>query len=163
MTVVHLRRHHPRPRLREPCLQRHQIHAVGGTVTLRAHAGTRHVYFDVADTGIGIPKEARGNLFTAFFRAANAMKGKGTGLGLGITRDLVGRIGGELRWESEEGKGSTFTVVLPLPEHQKAAAVADDRQDSKDTILFVDDNSDLRQYIAMAFGRRYNVVAVTRR
>jgi signal transduction histidine kinase/DNA-binding response OmpR family regulator/ligand-binding sensor domain-containing protein len=132
----------------------------GGTVTLRAHAGTRHVYFDVADTGIGIPKEARGNLFTAFFRAANAMKGKGTGLGLGITRDLVGRIGGELRWESEEGKGSTFTVVLPLPVHQKAVAVADDRQDSKDTILFVDDNSDLRQYIAMAFGRRYNVVAV---
>lgn len=122
----------------------------GGTITLRARAGSRHIYLDVADTGMGVPKAERSKLFAAFYRATNAAKGKGYGLGLNITRDLVNRIGGELRWESEEGKGSTFTVVLPLPEHQKPVISQTDDGESRDTILFVDDNSDLRQYMRMA-------------
>ena len=117
----------------------------GGTITLRAHAGTRHVYLDVADTGMGIPQAERSRLFNAFYRATNAGRGKGYGLGLNITRDLATRIGGELRWDSEEGKGSTFTLVLPLPEHQKTVTEQHDDGGSKDTLLFVDDNSDLRQ------------------
>ena len=133
----------------------------GGTIVLRAHAGRRHVYLDVADTGMGIPREERSRLFAAFYRATNAAQGKGYGLGLNITRDLVGRIGGELRWESEEGRGSTFTLVLPLPEHQQATLHPQNEGESKDTLLFVDDNSDLRQYMSMAFGRKYHVVAVS--
>ncbi len=132
----------------------------GGTITLRAHAGTRHVYLDVADTGMGIPQAERSRLFTAFYRATNAGRGKGYGLGLNITRDLATRIGGELRWDSEEGKGSTFTLVLPLPEHQKTVTEQHDDGGSKDTLLFVDDNSDLRQYMRMAFGQRYHIVTV---
>ena len=131
----------------------------GGYITLRARVGTKHVYFDVADTGKGIPKEERGKLFTAFYRASNAGKGKGYGLGLNITRDLATRLGGKLTWTSEEGKGSTFTLALPLPEHQQWHEAADDSKKG-DTILFVDDNSDLRQYMRMAFGRSYNVVTV---
>lgn len=132
----------------------------GGTITLRARAGSRHIYLDVADTGMGVPKAERSKLFAAFYRATNAAKGKGYGLGLNITRDLTTRIGGELRWESEEGKGSTFTVVLPLPEHQKPVISQTDDGESRDTILFVDDNSDLRQYMRMAFSKRYHVVTV---
>lgn len=132
----------------------------GGTVIIRARAGSQHVYLDVADTGMGIPKAERGRLFTAFYRATNAGRGKGYGLGLNITRELTRRIGGELRWQSEEGRGSTFTVVLPLPEHQKVPVVQHDNGQSRDTILFVDDNSDLRQYMRMAFSKLYNVVTV---
>ncbi len=132
----------------------------GGTVTLSAHVGSRHLYLDVADTGMGVPKAEHSKLFTAFYRATNAGKGKGYGLGLNITRDLTTRIGGELRWESEEGKGSTFTVVLPLSKHQKPIDGLTDDSDNRDTILFVDDNSDLRQYMRMAFSRLYNVVTV---
>lgn len=132
----------------------------GGTITLRAYAGTRHVYLEVVDTGRGIPQDGRNRLFSAFYRATNAGRGNGYGLGLNITRDLATRIGGELRWHSEEGKGTTFTLVLPLPEHQKVVTEQHDNGESKDTILFVDDNSDLRQYMRMAFGQRYHIVTV---
>jgi len=70
---------------------------------------------EVRDTGIGIPAEEQGRLFSEFFRAKNAkaLSLRGTGLGLVIVKRIIDGAGGNIRVESEEGKGSTFTFSLP--------------------------------------------------
>lgn len=70
----------------------------------------------VTDTGAGIPKEAHEYIFEPFRQVDNAITrhNRGTGLGLSITRQLVELMGGRIELQSEVGRGSTFTVILPL-------------------------------------------------
>lgn len=88
--------------------------AKGGVRVRLARVGDR-VSLAVADTGIGIPKEALPFLFNEFYRANNAKAAgePGTGLGLAIVKLLVTRWGGEVTVESEEGRGTTMTVTWP--------------------------------------------------
>ncbi|MGC9398414.1 MAG: sensor histidine kinase [Anaerolineae bacterium] len=88
----------------------------GGAVDVRLEKEGGTARLTVADTGIGIPKEAQAHLFEEFYRAPNAKAAvqHGTGLGLVITRDIVTRYGGQIEVESTEGEGTTFVVVLPL-------------------------------------------------
>ena len=164
----------------------------GGKVTLSASLEGKTAQILVSDTGIGIPKAEIKNIFKSFFRASNAVNSQemGSGLGLMLTRQLVKKLGGKLTFVSEEGKGTTFHVVLPLgnsaasstqpveeaqnvetissnhqdvhDEEMKSVASSDDQNSevSKDTLLFVDDNEDLRQYICMTFSDTYRVVDV---
>ena len=76
------------------------------------------VHWAIADTGIGIPETARPRLFQKFYRAdnASAMAPEGTGLGLHLVRLIVERFGGRVWYESKEGNGSTFGLMLPLGE-----------------------------------------------
>lgn len=156
---------------------------VGGTITISASIDKvgKQVSIQVSDTGIGIPKNEAKHIFQSFFRASNAVNSQemGSGLGLMLTRQLVQKLGGKLTFESEEGKGSAFLVVLPdngyvdvsvsskpssLPETSDNSMSTDEKIKSeeslKDTLLFVDDNEDLRQYIRMAFADQYHVVDV---
>ncbi|MBL8134552.1 MAG: PAS domain S-box protein [Anaerolineae bacterium] len=68
----------------------------------------------VKDEGIGIPNEDLAHLFEPFHRASNVGAISGTGLGMSITRQAVEMHGGVIMVESEEGKGTTFTVILPV-------------------------------------------------
>lgn len=82
------------------------------SVSLREEAGK--ILFMVKDTGVGIPRNDQKNVFKKFFRAENVlMTSTGTGLGLYIIKMLLERAGGEIWFESEEGKGSAFTVAVP--------------------------------------------------
>ncbi|RMF29822.1 MAG: PAS domain S-box protein [Bacteroidetes bacterium] len=86
----------------------------GKPIHLRTHLDGRALQVEVEDQGIGIPREDQRHLFTRFFRARNAENIKGTGLGLNIVRRYVEILGGEIIFESEEGKGTRFQVTLPL-------------------------------------------------
>ena len=164
----------------------------GGKVTLSASVEGKMALIHVCDTGIGIPKAEIKSIFKSFFRASNAVNSQemGSGLGLMLTQKLVEKLGGKLSFVSEEGKGTTFFVQLPLgnvtdssvrlvEEKKKVAnesSLAEDKHDetcqtvssavlqdagvSKDTLLFVDDNEDLCKYIRMTFGDSYQVVDV---
>jgi two-component system, OmpR family, phosphate regulon sensor histidine kinase PhoR len=78
----------------------------------------------IADTGIGIPSEDRARIFERFYRVDKARSREmgGTGLGLSIVKHVVERMGGSVTVESQLGKGSTFTILLPLVSEQEAAA-----------------------------------------
>lgn len=87
----------------------------GGTVSVTVWEQDRQVAVEVKDTGIGIPAESLPKLFAEFYRAPNAKAFEtGTGLGLVIVKELVESFSGRISVESQEGKGTTFTVHLPL-------------------------------------------------
>jgi two-component system, LuxR family, sensor kinase FixL len=83
-------------------------------IFLRAKVNDDQVAIEVEDQGIGIPLQDQQYLFTRFFRAKNAINIQGTGLGLNIVRHYATLMGGEVRFRSEEGKGTVFMVSIPL-------------------------------------------------
>jgi signal transduction histidine kinase len=90
----------------------------GGSIAIRMTRRTAEgeVELQVQDHGIGIPLEQQSLIFGRFVRADNAREAEisGTGLGLYISRGLVEQHGGRIWFESQEGKGTTFFVTLPL-------------------------------------------------
>ncbi len=82
-----------------------------GTITLASRQVDGFVEISVSDTGCGIPPDKLGRIFDPFFTTKPS--GKGVGLGLSIAYGIVTKHGGDIRVESEVGKGSTFTVRLP--------------------------------------------------
>ena len=87
----------------------------GGRIALECAPSESIVEITVCDSGIGIPAEQLERIFEPFVqvRAELTRTAEGTGLGLAISRDLARGMGGDLRAESKEGKGSVFTLTLP--------------------------------------------------
>lgn len=88
----------------------------GGSVVVRLREKGSQVLISVQDTGYGIPAASQQYIFTKFFRADNIISQdvSGTGLGLYLTRTIVENLQGELWFESDEGRGTTFHISLPL-------------------------------------------------
>lgn len=93
----------------------------GGTITVRTGFSVSKgkteqdgIEISISDTGCGISKENLGKIFDPFFTTKEV--GQGTGLGLSVSYGIVARHGGNIRVQSEVGKGSSFTIWLPLEE-----------------------------------------------
>jgi signal transduction histidine kinase len=88
-----------------------------GVVTLRAHlADGDRVVIEVEDTGTGIRADEKDRVFDRFYRGSGSLEREGFGLGLAIAKRMVDVMGGEISVDSEEGRGSTFRVVLRAAE-----------------------------------------------
>ena len=81
----------------------------GGKLTIRTYKEAKDVIIAVKDTGVGIPETVKGKLFTPMFTT----KSKGQGFGLAVIKRMTEALGGTVSFESQEGKGTTFTVRLP--------------------------------------------------
>ena len=68
---------------------------------------------EIIDDGIGVPKIDQKNIFNRYFRAENALLTEGTGIGLNISKTHIENLGGSINFESEENKGTTFTISIP--------------------------------------------------
>ena len=86
----------------------------GKPVFITCRLEGNNMYFIVRDEGIGIPLDDQRHMFDRFFRASNAGNAQGTGLGLNIVKRYVELLGGSISFTSEFGKGSTFTVMVPV-------------------------------------------------
>ena len=88
----------------------------GGTVNLILRKLPEGYQLDVSDMGIGIPEEAKAKLFQRFYRAENAKRtiGDGSGLGLYLVKKIIDTCKGRVWYESTEGQGSSFHVIIPI-------------------------------------------------
>ncbi len=136
------------------------------SIRVRSFPRDEHVLVEVEDTGMGIPPLVRERIFEPFYTTKPI--GQGTGLGLSICREIVDAHGGELLLQSEVGRGSTFTIVLPLAE----AAVEADPEPSRPVgpvdealgrarILVVDDEPMICSLVSRALGKEHEVIAET--
>ncbi|MFH1443998.1 MAG: ATP-binding protein [Candidatus Peregrinibacteria bacterium] len=98
----------------------------GGSIDVSLKQSDKMVSITVQDTGLGIPQEEQRYLFTRLFRASNATKvdTTGSGLGLYISRMLAEQLKGKISFLSTEGKGTSFTLELPLDTWKKPDGIA---------------------------------------
>jgi PAS domain S-box-containing protein len=128
-----------------------------GKIVLSARQEGGCLYADVSDTGIGIPADALERVFEEFQQADTSTTRQygGTGLGLSISRSLARLLGGDLTASSIEGKGSTFTLSIPLRfnEAQQNAEPSLESNEQfviekdKPLILSIDDDPDVHQLL----------------
>jgi signal transduction histidine kinase/ligand-binding sensor domain-containing protein/AraC-like DNA-binding protein len=137
-------------------------------VTIHEEQGVLEI--QVTDTGVGIPKEKRGELFNRFMQSN--FSGDSVGVGLHLTHELVSVHKGEVRYEEHPGGGSVFTVVLPLNEQayeekdflvstnlldqdKKESVLSDSLNEpfikpnplNRQNVLVIEDDMDVRQYL----------------
>jgi len=89
----------------------------GGTLFVKTSREDNRILIHIQDTGIGIPEPIKDKIFDAFF--TTKQKVKGVGLGLSVCYGIIRDHGGEIEVTSEEGKGTTFTISLPIEDRSQ--------------------------------------------
>jgi PAS domain S-box-containing protein len=126
-----------------------------GTIEVGYHLQDHQIEFYISDTGIGIPEEKHQEIFESFVQADLSLSRayEGTGLGLTITKAYVEMLGGKIRVESEEGKGSVFYVNLPF--EKRIQQVTNNQQEQKREtelknakVLIVEDDKMSAEYLS---------------
>ncbi len=146
---------------------------------LSDHQTLRHsdLLIEVSDSGLGIPPEKLPHIFDRFYQVddSSTRVGSGTGVGLALVKELVKLMEGNIAVESEVGKGSTFTVELPV--RQSVSEISDaelpiiptakvDKEEIKPasngeelpTLLIVEDNKDVVQYLVGCLEEQYRLL-----
>lgn len=158
----------------------------GGSITIKAKSTDETVEICIKDTGKGIAKEDIKHIFDRFYQVRNSNK-DGTGIGLAIVKAFTELQGGTAKVESEVGKGSEFTIILPkrvagdnfqpaeetytmndfldessavtdISTENKVSKITSDRQEDKPRVLVIDDNADIRAYATALLGDEYDVM-----
>jgi signal transduction histidine kinase len=90
-----------------------------GTLTIRTRKSDHCVEIDFSDTGPGIPEAILDKIFDPFFSTKDSTEGLGMGLGLAVSYGIVKNHRGDIQVTSLPGKGTTFTIRLPIPEEEE--------------------------------------------
>lgn len=112
----------------------------GGWITLGAKAKSEFIEIKVSDNGIGIPKEWSEQVFERFYQvdSSSTRKFGGSGLGLSIVREIIVSHKGKIFVESEEGKGTTFLVLMPVGEPDRPSRAGTESDEGSDQIDLID-------------------------
>ncbi len=157
----------------------------GGHVYLQVDKIGEQLQIRVKDSGVGIPAEQLPHIFDRFFQADNAASEfvPGTGIGLSLVKELVQLMDGRIQVESQEGRGATFTVTLPIkreaPQEKVAIpraeeelplaisgalaapteeiALEQEKDDDRPNLLLVEDNADVLRYLTSCLDSQYNL------
>jgi CheY-like chemotaxis protein len=121
----------------------------------------KYVMLEVSDSGVGMDEETRRHLFEPFFTTKGP--GKGTGLGLAMVYGIVKQSGGHIQVESSPGMGATIRICLPrveaVSEEVDGARPAFTARRSHETVLLVEDQENVRRYVALVLeGLGYRVL-----
>ncbi|SHO59491.1 hybrid sensor histidine kinase/response regulator transcription factor [Algoriphagus zhangzhouensis] len=151
------------------------------SVTLNDNQQEENPFYEivVSDNGIGIPEDKLGHIFDRFYQVDDeySRTGSGTGIGLTLVWELVKILNGEISVSSKEGESTTFTVRLPIshlagleePEHAKIdvpihlenansqTLTYKEAEGNLPTLLIVEDNADVRSYIASCLDEEYQI------
>ncbi|CAK7003018.1 MAG: Sensor histidine kinase RcsC [Bacteroides sp.] len=133
--------------------------------------GCRFLVLNVEDEGIGIAEKDIKHIFTKFYNNKNHPGCQSNGIGLSLTKELVTLHHGTIEVSSEPGKGSVFTVEIPIDREvysereiaeSSLLTVQEEETDTfipdeKPCILFIDDNKDLRELIQHIFSKKYQI------
>jgi PAS domain S-box-containing protein len=93
--------------------------AENSTIDMEVTIKEDQLNINVHDQGMGIPNKEQKHIFNRYFRAENALLNQGTGIGLNIVKSHMENLGGTVSFKSEENKGSTFTISLPITNNPK--------------------------------------------
>lgn len=154
--------------------------------SMDAHSGPVQLKIEVTDTGVGIPADQLYLIFNRFYQANNTNgQSEGMGIGLALSRELTELLGGRISVSSAEGKGSTFTVFLPLHLETEASpdfspfsrpgtppaevslaevreeegGISSDNQEKEvPTLLVIEDNPEVRQFICQQLPTGYHLL-----
>lgn len=146
----------------------------GGRISLDIQSQTGgNLKIVVSDSGIGMSKEVQEKIFDRFFQASDGKDviNQGSGIGLSIAKEFAKLHGGSIEVESEPGKGSVFTVMLPCepintPAEQESQSITSQERRSntknnaleKFTVLLIEDNDDFRKYLKDSLRPYYKIV-----
>ena len=138
----------------------------GGRVDIRVHAISQQLVMSVADTGCGIAESDLPHIFEPFYQTTES-GGQGSGVGLALVHQIVETLGGRIEVKSQQDKGTTFTIHLPLhaassdiaspsPETMPAIDISP-ADTSGSSILIVEDNKDVAHLIGHQLGGNYDI------
>jgi len=147
-------------------------------IDVKKEDGSSLLEIKVTDTGIGIPADKQDRIFERFFQHAvpSSMVNQGSGIGLSITKEFVKIHGGLITVDSEPGKGSCFTVLMPVPEVLHPRALQPNEENvfdipvlealngtessdpRKPLVLLIEDNEDFRFYLKDNLKAQYAII-----
>jgi signal transduction histidine kinase/CheY-like chemotaxis protein len=140
-------------------------------IRVKTYSDSGNAVVEISDTGSGIPKNIRGQIFDPFFTTKPI--GVGTGLGLAICHSLVSSMGGDIEVETEEGKGSTFRVIIPgippegvdaiasFPDRHSSSKVAGPTEPESRRVLAIDDEPMVLAALRRALCPPHEVITTT--
>jgi signal transduction histidine kinase/DNA-binding response OmpR family regulator len=149
-----------------------------GNVSFACKYENEKLVISIADNGKGIDPHDLPHIFDRFYQSTDHASYEGTGIGLSLVKELVSLMNGNIEVTSEPGKGTTFTVTLPVaalssitldnsaqtpinkiyPEIKAATAPTEPNTVEKDTILIIEDNPDMRSFIREQLINEYHVM-----
>jgi PAS domain S-box-containing protein len=119
----------------------------GGKISIKTHRKNEHIILTIADTGVGVPEAIRNRIFDPFFTTKGIHS---TGLGMSISYNIIDRHRGTILLESEEGRGTCFTIQLPVCEKDikvEGAVMPAEGSGKKARILIIEDEEEIRQLL----------------
>jgi len=136
----------------------------GGIIAIKGQVRDGLLICSISDTGVGIPKELQSKVFDRFFKLDENNQ-EGTGIGLSLVQEYVHQLEGYIQLESQVGKGTTFTITLPLKhslddakkdvEQLQTETINVDVEEGKAQMLVVEDHAELNHFVCSLFENEF--------